>query len=255
MKFLKKGLLTLVLSFFVINSIQAQDDNPTTMFNVHVDNVKFAMVPQYEAAAKELKENFVKHNIQDVNWTAISLADGRYVYVSPLKNMAELDNPGFAQIFEKMGKDEAGALFDKMDECYDSHGNTISHYVPELSYHPEGYSTEDKNFREYHFLYYAPRDAKAMNEAMKAVKDMFAAKGVKNGYDVIHSGFGDDESYYMVAISGKDDLAIAQGGKDNDELLGDAKGPTFFNVIKLTTKYDMVEGRVRPDLSYYPKKE
>ena len=254
MKSVKQIFKLLILVLFASNFAYAQDE-PPTMFNIHIDNVKFAMIPQYEALAKEMKENFVKHNIQGASWTAISLADGRYVYSSPLKNMAELDKPAFAQIFEKMGKEASTAMFDKMDECYDSHSNSISHYIPELSYHPEGYTTEGKNEREYHFLYYAPRDAKAMGEAMKAIKDMFAAKGIKNGYSVIHSGFGNDESYYMVSIAGKDSVTIAQGGKENDEMMGEEGKGKMFGVIKLVTKYDMVKGEIRPDLSYSPKKE
>ena len=256
MKLLKNGILILVLAVFSFNTSFSQEEKkekPSTMFSVHTDNVKFAMMPQYEQLAKQLKENCEKHNIQGVDWTAISIEDGRYVFVSSIENMAELDKNPFADLFEKMGKEAAGEMFNKMDECYDSHSNSITHYLPALSYNPEGYSSEGKNHREYHFLYYAPKDAAAMQEAMKAVKAMFEAKGVKNGYSVYHSGFGSEESYFMVSIAGENDLAIAQGGQENDELLGDEKNATFFNVIKLTTKYDQVEGDIRPDLSYYPK--
>ena len=255
MKSLTQIFKLLILVLFATNFTYGQEEQPSTMFNIHIDNVKFAMIPQYEAAAKEMKDNLVKHNIQDMSYTAISLADGRYVYSSSIKSMADLDNNPMASLFEKMGKEESAALFDKMDECYDSHSNSISHYIPALSYHPEGYSTEGKNAREYHFLYYAPKDGKAMGDAMEAVKDFFAAKGAKNGYSVIHSGFGNEESYFMVSIAGESDLDIAQGGHDNDELFGDEKGAVFFEVIKLATRYDMVKGNIRPDLSYSPKKE
>ena len=113
----------------------AQDEQPT-MFVVHVDNVNFNKIAQYEQLAKELKENCEKHNVQGVDWTAMSTEDARYYYVSPIKNMAELDENPMGELFEKMGEEEAGALFDKMDECYDSHGNSIVHYLPKLSYNP-----------------------------------------------------------------------------------------------------------------------
>ncbi|OUS00013.1 hypothetical protein A9Q86_11255 [Flavobacteriales bacterium 33_180_T64] len=235
-----------------VNFANAQDT--PTMYVVHTDNVNFNMIPQYEQLAKSLKENFDKHKIEGVSWTSITVEDGRYVYVSPIKNMAELDENPMAAIFDKMGNEAANKLFNDMDECYDSHSDAIVYHLTSLSYHPEGFSTDGKNHREYHFLYYAPKDAKAMKEAMAEVKNLFKAKGVKNGYDVFHSGFGSDESYYMVSIAGTDDIAIAKGGKENDELLGDEKDAIFFNVIKLTTKYDQVEGEIRPDLSYYPSK-
>jgi len=76
-----------------------------------------------------------------------------------------------------------------------------------------------------------------MKDGMAQVKAMFKTKGVKNGYDVYHSGFGSEESYYMISLFGGD------------------KAATFFNVIKLTTKHDQVEASFRPDLSYYPSKK
>lgn len=254
MKIFKKGMLALMTVVFAFNVSNAQDEQPT-MFAVHTDNVNFNMMAQYEGLAKQLKDNCEKYNIKDASWTAISVEDGRYVYVTPIKSMADLDKNPMGDLAEKMGEEEMGEMFEKMNECYDSHSDEIVHFIPKLSYLPEGYNTQDKNYREYHFLYYSPKDAKGMSESMEKVRDMFKAKGVKNGYEVYHSGFGSEESYYMVAIAGEDGLSIAKGGKENDELLGDDKDATFYNVIKLTTKYDQVEATIRPDLSYAPSNE
>lgn len=253
MKNFKKGVYFQLVALFVTCSIWAQDNQPT-MFTVHTDNVKFNKIMQYEEAAKELKSNFEKHNINDVSWTALSIEDGRYVYVSAIENMAELDKNIMAGLYEKMGEKAADAMFEKMDECYDSHSNSIVHYLPKMSYHPESEgSMEGKNHREYHFLYYAPKNAKAMKEGMMEIHDMFKNRNIKNGYSVYHSGFGSPESYYMVSISAKDGLEIAQNGKLNDETFTEEDQAKFFEVIQLTTRYDKVEGRLRPDLSYYPK--
>lgn len=253
MKILKKGILILVVIVFAINISHSQD--APTMFVVHTDNVKFEKIPEYEQASKSLKENCEKHAIADLTYTAISVEDGRYVYVSPIENMAELDKNPMGALFEKMGKEAAGKLFSDMDQCYDSHGNAVIHHLPKLSYRPDAYTTEGKNFREYHFLYYSPKNGKALEEAIMKIKELFQSKGVKNGYDVYHSGFGSEESYYMVSVAGEDNMDIAMIGKENDKLLGEERGPTFFNMIKLTSRYDQVEGQIRPDLSYYPAKE
>ena len=239
---------------FAFNLVNSQGEQPT-MFVVHTDNVNFDMMPKYEQLAKKLKESCEKYNVRGSNWIAIKVEDGRYVYVTPIKNMAELDENPMEGLAEKMGKEAMGKMFNEMDDCYDSHSNAIIHYNADLSYRPNGYNDQGKNHREYHFLYYSPKNAKEMREGMAKVKEMFKTKGVKNGYDVYHSGFGSEESYYMVSISGDDDLDIAQLGKENDALLGDDKGAVFYNVIKLTTKYDQVEADVRPDLSYSPSKE
>ena len=254
MKILKKGVLSLLTIALAINFSNAQEEQPT-MFAVHTDNVKFNMMAKYEQMAKLLKDSCEEHNVKGASWTAISVEDGRYVYVTPIKSMADLDKNPMGDLAEKMDAKKIGEMFNEMDDCYNSHSDAIVHYMADLSYIPEGYSTEGKNHREYHFLYYSPKDGKEMREAMSKVKEMFKTKGVKNGYEVYHSGFGSEESYFMVSIAGDDDLAIAQGGKENDMLLGDDKDAVFYNVISLATKYDQVEATVRPDLSYAPTNE
>lgn len=247
-----KILMSIILAFLFVPVLLAQEDQPT-MFVVHQDNVKFEMMPQYEAAAKELVELCKKNNIQ-MPWTTISVEDGRYIHVSPIKSMADLDKNPLASLDEKVGKEAMAKLWAKYDECYDSHRNEIAHYIPELSYNPEGVSNEGKNFREYHFLYFAPKNGKKMKEAMKAVKEMFKAKGSKAAYNVYSSGFGSPESYYMVSIAGENQAETAKNGMENDKLLGDERKAVFFNVIKLASKYDQVLGNIRPDLSYAPAK-
>ena len=246
-----KPLMLILLTLLFVSTIVAQDNQSTT-FVLHQDNVNFAMMPQYEAAAKELVDYCKKHNV-NTEWTTISIEDGRYVHVSAIKNMAELDNNPFANLYEKEGKEAMDKLFAKYDECYDSHSNSITHLIPELSYWPEGVSYDGKNFREYHFLYYYPKNGKKMKEAMTAVKEMFKAKDSKAAYSVYRSGFGSPESYYMVSISGENQAETAKTGMENDKLLGDERKATFFNVIKLASRYDQVVGNIRPDLSYAPK--
>ncbi len=252
MKLVKTRLFVLALALLTCTLNFAQDQ--PTMFSVHTDNVRFDKMMQYEEVAKQMKENCVKHNVQGASWTAISVEDGRYVYVTPISSMADLDKNPMGNLAEKMGKDEMSKMFTKMNECYDSHSNAVVHLRTGLSYHPESAGSSDgKNFREYHFLYYPPRHSQAMYEAMQGVKKMFEDKGIKNAYSVYHSGFGSEESYYMVSISGSDSVEIAQNGKSNDEAFGEEGQAVFYQVIQLTSRYDQVQARVRPDLSYSPK--
>lgn len=252
MKLLKQIFKLFILVLITSSFAFAQDEQPP-MYVVHTDYVNFDKMSQYEQVAKELKDNCVKHNIQDVDWLAVSTEDARYMYVSEIKSMAELDKNPMASLYEKMGKEASGAMLDKMDECYDKHGNEIVHYIPELSYNPEGYSRDGMNFREYHFLYYHPKNGKALGDAMEKIKKMFEDKGVKNGYNVYHSGFGSDESFFMVAVAGKNRLHVAQTGEENDALLGEERKAVFFEMIQLASRYDQVNGELRPDLSYTPK--
>ncbi len=254
MKSVKQIFKLLILVLFVSNFAYAQDEQ-SNMYSVHTDHVNFDKMTQYEGLAKQLKDECVKHDVKSTNWTAVSTEDGRYMYVTPIENMADLDKNKMSGLFEKMGEGEAGKMFDKMNECYDSHGDHIVHYIPGLSYNPEGYSREDMNERQYHFLYHTAQNGDDLGDAMNKIKEMFTAKGVKNGYNVYHSGFGSDESYFLVAVAGKSALHFAQMSEEDDALLGDEKDDVFFEMIQLTSRYDQVNGSIRPDLSYAPKKE
>jgi len=87
---------------------------------------------------------------------------------------------------------------------------------------------------------------------MKAVKEMFASKGSKSHYRVYRSGYGTMESYYMVAISSKDEIDSATSSKANDELLGPDRYETFNKVMNYVSKFEEYTGTVRPDLGYSP---
>lgn len=226
------------------------------MFSVHVDNVKPEKMMDYEAIAKEFHTLCVNNNIQDISWTTITLSDARYVYVTPIENMADLDKNYFAPLMEKIGKETFSNLFERFDECYDAHTNYIVRKVDDLSYtsadQPSDYSKLG-DYREYHFLYYAPKNYQSLKEAMKEVKDLYQTKQSKISYSIYQSGFGNPESYFMVAISGEDELDIATRGKENDVALGDERKAIMHKVFKNCLRYEKLEGNVRPDLTYSPK--
>ena len=254
MRNFKTSILVLVMLLFAFNTAIAQDEQPK-MFALHTDNVNFDMLKKYEDLSKEFKTYCEKYNIQGIDYATYTIEDGRYIYVSSIEKMADLDKSTLGDLDDNVGKEAFKKLIDEMNTCYDSHSDSVIYYSQNLSYMPEGYTTDGKNAREFHFLYYSPKNAKAMRESIEAIKNLYKTKGVKTGYKIYHSGFGNLESYYMVSIAGTDELDLAQMSKENDEILGDERNEVISNLINLTTKYDQVNGRSRPDLSYYYKKE
>ncbi|WP_223552000.1 hypothetical protein [Aestuariivivens sp. NBU2969] len=222
-------------------------------YRVHQDNVKPSMMLEYEKVAKEFNEACKAHNVQ-TQWLATTMDDFRYLYVSPIENFAALDERPMADIAKAMG-DDFGKLFERFDQCYDSHGTYIIVLDEELTYMPEGIkqTQEGLDYRDYYFIHFTPENAKNLKEAMKGVKEMFAAKGSKNYYRIYRTGFGQMDSYYMVAMSSKDAIDSAQKSKANQELLGPDRVEVFGKVLKYASKMEEVTGEIRRDLSYMPK--
>jgi len=256
MKTIKKHLGILFMSLLLSTSVS----HAQQMFSVHVDNVKPEKMKDYETISKEFHTLCVNNNLQDISWTTITLSDARYIYVTPIENMADLDKNYMAPLMEKLGKETFTDIFKRFDECYDSHTNYIVRKVDDLSYSagetgkPSEYG-KSGNYREYHFLYYAPKNYKNLKEAMKEVKDLYKKKHSKISYSIYQSGFGNPESYFLVAISGEDELDIATRGKVNDVTLGDERKAIMHKVFKNCLRYEKLEGNVRPDLTYSPKQK
>ncbi|MEC3908185.1 hypothetical protein VOI54_14230 [Tamlana sp. 2201CG12-4] len=210
---------------------------------------------EYEKVAKDFHQACVDHNVQ-AQWLAATMDNMSYLYVTPIENFADLDKRPFADMAKAMG-DKFGEMFDRFDKCYDSHGTYVIILDEELTYMPDGFSQtqEGMDYRDYYFIHYVPKNGKKLREGMKAVKEMFAAKGSKSYYRIYRTGFGSMNNYYMVAMSSKDAIDSATKQKANEELLGPERYETFNKVLKYASKMEEVTGEIRRDLSYSPKKE
>ena len=137
MRTLKTTLLVVLALFLMPNATEAQASTPQSYW-VHEDVVKPAMLTEYETTCKELTANMKKHNIQELNVIVTQTTDNRYLWVSPINTMADIDRPVFKTLSEKMGADNMKALFDNMNKAYDIEHDYIIQMDKELSYMPGG---------------------------------------------------------------------------------------------------------------------
>lgn len=239
----------------VMYSAQAQGDTNIQSYWIHEDVVKPGMVAQYESICKELTANMKKHNIQELNTLVTNTLDNRYLWVSQINNMADIDKPVFKTLAEKMGADNMNALFNKMNECYDIEHDYVIELDKELSYMPEGITQtpEGQDYRKFHYYRYTPGNQSDVKTKAKAIKDLFGKKGSKLYYRVYHSGFGNRGEYYMVAIAAKDAADYEAKITANNELLGEEWQGVYSDFMGTLHEYDLVEGWMRPDMAYSPK--
>lgn len=251
MKTIKSLLIILILVVLAPINLSAQK-----MYRIHEDVVKPSHIMEYETVVNELLTMVRKHNIQNTNWLTSVTVNSHYLFISPLKNMAELDKPNFiSELVEKEGSEKIMALFNRMDKCYDTELDYIISLNEELTYMPEGISQtiEGENFREFHYVYVSPGNRAVMKEKMKAIKALYESKGSKTYYRVYNSGFGTDGEFYMVAIAARDAEHMAQKGKANEALFGEDGQKTMWDMYSNVLKYKKMEAEMRPDLAYSPK--
>lgn len=257
MKTFKSTLLSAILVMLLLGTSFAQTSDNYQAYHVHEDQVKPSMVVQYEKTAKSLADKMKEHNIQSTSWLATSTDNFRYLYVTPIKNMADLDKRPFTPLREKMGAEAFGALMSGFGPCYNIHGDYVIYMDKELTYMPNGITqtSEGEYFRKFIYIHMSPKNSSEMRDAMKAVKDLFANKNSTNYYRVYRSGFGTMGSYYMVAISAKDPVEMEQKGAANDKLLGDDAASVFGKILGLSLKFEEYTAKIRPELGYIPTKQ
>ncbi|WP_445730884.1 hypothetical protein [Mariniflexile sp.] len=248
MKTIKSTFLLAFILCLAINFSQAQQ-----AYQIHQDNVKPSMVMEYEKTAKELVAASKEHKPQ-TNWATAVTNDLKYSYITPIENMADLDKRPFADMAKKMG-DKWTTMFTNFDKCYDSHRSYIIHLVEDLTYMPEGITItqEGQDYRNWYYIYFTPSNAEKIREGMKAVKELYKAKGSKEYYRIYRNGYGTTEDFYLVAVSAKDEIDSATKSKANEIVLGPERWETFSKVMDYATRYEEYSGNMRPDLSYSSK--
>ena len=255
---MKQAKILIVIILFMAAPFMgiAQEDKSYQAFWVHEDRVKPGMIDTYEKVTKDLVAACKEHNIQETQWITLRTNDNRYLYVSPINSMADLDKNGFATLSEKMGADNMGALFARYNETYNKHGDYIIYLHKDLSYQPGGISqnVEGENYRVMYYNYVTPENDKGFADTMKKIKAAFEKHNSKIHYRVYKSGFGVMGTFYMVAVASEGEAQGAQRGDENWELMEDDFGPLLQELNKHSSKMEERRGWMRPDLAYSPAK-
>lgn len=251
-----KFIIIILMALIAMPSfVKAQETNKLKSYWVHEDVVKPSMVAAYESICGDLISNMKKHKIQGWNSIVTNTRDNRYLWVSPIDGMADIDDFNvFKTLSEKMGAEKVGALFDKMDKCYDIEQNYVIHLDEDLSYMPDGITQtpEGLNYRQFHYYRYTPANEATVKKNAANIKKLFKEKGSKLYYRVYKSGFGNRGAYYMVAIAAEDAADYDNKVKANNELLGDEWMNAYMGFMSNLDKYEVFEGMMRPDMAYSP---
>ncbi|MCG9972734.1 hypothetical protein [Christiangramia crocea] len=221
-------------------------------FWIHEDKVKPSMIAEYDKVSKDFVEICKKHDLKDVEWSVAQMDDGTFMSITPIEDLADIQNISFNPLREKMGDEEFSKIFEKFNKCYDKHGDYVAILNSELSYMPDGLTTETagKNYRVWHRMEVTPANIQDLRGKMKELKTLFADKGSKMHYRIYHSGFGNMGNYYVAVISAKDAQDYDRMSDENNKLLGADGQKLFEEMFDYVEAYSVKRGGMRPDLAY-----
>lgn len=255
MRFTKKTLIVLFL-FCLSTSLWSQEGK-NQAFWIHEDQVKPSMMGEYEKVSKDLVEACKTNNVQNIQWTVASMNDGTFLSITPIENLADIQNMNFDDLKENLGDDAFNKIFENFNKCYDKHGDYVTILVPSLSYMPEGLatSTPGKDYRVWHRMDVTPANMQKVQDKMKELKTLFASKNSQMFYRIYRSGFGNVGDSYVAVISAKDAMDYDQMSEENDELMGEEGQKLFNEMFQYVDAYQVKRGGMRPDLAYQPEQK
>lgn len=246
-----------ILFLFLLHSfnLSAQDNEDSQMYWIHEDRTKPAMSVKQESVDKELIAALKQHEITDISWFTLVSQDYRYYYISPIENMADFDQNPFGSLAEKMGQRETTRIFDKYNNCYETHGDYVIILDKSLSYQPDGINVTPvgKNFRNNTIYHFTPDNANKAEELARKFKELYSKKDSNLHYRVYRSGFGVMGTYFMVAEAAESPEDYERMVVDNRLLLGDEGAELYRQLEETFSSIEIIRGYIRPDLSY-PKR-
>jgi hypothetical protein len=250
-KTLRNALLTAILLVTASTFTVAQNQT----FWIHTDQVKPSKQADYEQISKDFVEACKKHDLRDADWTVAHVNDGSYISIAPVENMAAFDKNPLAPLMEKMGEEKFRGLFTRFNECYDKHGDAVIVLNSDLSYMPNGLTTNTvgQDYRKWHYLYVTPSNSAKLRAKIKEIKDLYEKKGAKEYFRIYHSGFGNMDEYFLVSVSAKDAQSYEKTSDETEALLGEEGKQLMGEMFVLLDKYEVKSGEMRPDLGYTAK--
>lgn len=244
-----KALLILLLS---TSFLSAQNQ----FYRIHVDHIYPSSSDAYEKVSKRLAD-LAKENQEEDGWNVLWTNDNRVISISPVSGWEDLGKEFMPKTRAKIGDDKFGEIFSEFDKHYDNHNDYLLILSGNLSYMPNGMTTtpEGKNYRKNTLMYHKAKDQQKVAEIAGKFKELYTKKGSKSDYRVYFSGFGNAESYIMVAIAAASPLEYEKQAEANRKLLGDDAKKLWDELMKYVTKIEYTEGYMQPELSYSPAKK
>lgn len=250
MKTIKLFSLLYVAFFLVPLSISAQEEKDP-LYGIYTHEVYPDKWDTEVAFVKEIKAALDEYDVDGLKWFTAATNANEFMYIVPMKNMAELDENPWAELVDKMGKDKWKAMLDKYKDNKAKVTSSVISLNRDITYMPEGLDSgdPDENFRSWNIFYIKPGHMRDAKEAAKKIKEYYASKNSMYHYRIYETYFGGDDNILYVSSSGKNMADYATDAENNYELLGEGIVPLYDDFLTHVRKQERKYGNMRPDLS------
>lgn len=248
----------LVMSFFALTTWAQDKEQKAQAYFVVEIAVKPSMIAKYETAVKEMVSLSSQYKTT-YPWYGFLADDMKYHFLSPVENLADLDNmfKEDSEFEKKIGEEKLKEIEKLVAGTYEYVHTYMIHHRPDLSYAPENprLQLDTANFRHLIYYYIQPDKEKEFVEILKKFVSQPKIKSINDGYDIYFGGIGMNTPACIIVLSGKNAADFETNYEKIWEVLGEEAMALVQELIAMARDLDIKTAWFRPDLSYLPQKK
>jgi hypothetical protein len=254
---MRNGLLALAFAIPAFSTAaQPQPPARSQMYVVHEEVARLSMIPEFEAATRELFTAFAEQKADPavLGIHVYMTTDFHYYFISPISNFAGLDR------MREAWKSVAGGVGGKRWDEINAHGgrtlSSFNQFVivqrPDLSYVPAvpRLKPEERRFEHWMFYYFQPGKEDEAESILRDYVALFRKKNVADGFTVFTVPVGHDLPLMIISNSAKSAADHAEADEKLLAALAADIGPLQMRALAITRRAEAHDAYVRPDLSY-----
>jgi len=250
----KISILLLLLVLGVQTTFAQSSDKSWDYLVVREDAVKPSMTDSYEASLADLAVFLKENKVKNVNYITQLQDNYTYSHVTVLNSLDELDGGLREYIRGDKKSAEFNLIWDDLNQTIDSYRYYVVKYEPGLSYVPDGKVwLEDAPYRRWNYFYFEPGTEDEADEILLAWKNLYANKGVKNGFRVFKGEVGLEQPVVLFTTWAESPLDYQINLQDNIERLDEEGTVLWMAMMELIRGVETIEGWYLPQYSYMPK--
>jgi hypothetical protein len=230
---------------------QFLDDN-IDLLVIREDIVEPSMSNDYELFLADIKSYLEDKKVKNFNFFTHVQDDYVFSYITPIKNLHEIDNNSYGALAKQMQDPELNLMLDLMNETLDSYRHYIIKYQPSLSYVPENTSWGENTYRKWNYYYFYPGTEAEVESILTSWKNLYESKNAKMGFRVFTSFLGEEKPLYILTTWGKNPLDYQNNLEDLLSVLGEDGAALWLNMMQYVRGTKTVEGWYLPQYSFAP---
>lgn len=254
MKRLAAAALVTVPLAFTSAGLGAQEAHPTYL--VYQDYVKASMIPQYEEMMKQLLAELAHGPVRDqIQFVTIDGPELGYAFVIPIDGSAGIDR--FREAFRtgvaSIEAEAWTAMQARMRAAVDYRKSIVIQLRPNLSYLAETVAMDaELPFRKYHWYYVVRGQEVEFEKVAMEMVDLYSRFDIRRGFRIYEITLGDDLPSYVMVERADSEADYASRTAATQLAVGNDAEALFGRILQFTRRIEVMEGVIRPDLSFPP---